>query len=598
PSVNILHEIYAPQGGTFSASSYTAVYLPGGVGEYTCAAINSNNGCSTIKIFTVTSNNAFPSYTVSSPQNYTLGCNSTSFAVVNLGNIQSGGGGATSYTLLSPGNSAPGGTLSPVTTYTVNAPGTYTVVVRDNVSFCETKVAISILSNTFLPHIDADTLYGSHILNCFDPNVTLVGKSLTPGVIYQWNFPFAPGTKQSDSLTVNTLSATPTTSIVGNFTLQITNSSSTCKSTSVITIYQNLYPPFALAAGLKQITCATQTITLNNQSSTTIPPNTFPRSKPISAIVWQGPSPQEPLYISSSYVAGVPGDYTLTVRDQNNGCTTSTTFPVMDARNYPTLTINDGKIACGKGQGTLNVSADVSSVTYTWSTKSAVTGSTSLNNLPYYVVKDTGTYYVAVTNTLNGCTKATSVHVVSDSLNASFDLNPSSGFAPLTVNFYNNSGSTDSTGGQGVTAIWNFGNGQDTTTNMSNLSPSMIYNQPGTYTVTIYVNKGTCMASATRTVHVEIPSELTIPNIFTPNNDGANDLFFLKASNLSDISMVVYDRWGHIVYELRSDSGNISWDGKNQYGKDCAEGTYFYILKSSGKDGKEYNKKGTITLVR
>ena len=60
----------------------------------------------------------------------------------------------------------------------------------------------------------------------------------------------------------------------------------------------------------------------------------------------------------------------------------------------------------------------------------------------------------------------------------------------------------------------------------------------------------------------------------------------------------VFNRWGQKVYELTTGVGNISWDGKDQYGKEVAEGVYFYVVKAKGKDGGEYDEKGNITLLR
>lgn len=99
-------------------------------------------------------------------------------------------------------------------------------------------------------------------------------------------------------------------------------------------------------------------------------------------------------------------------------------------------------------------------------------------------------------------------------------------------------------------------------------------------------------------IKVELPSELTVPNVFTPNGDNVNDFFNLKATNLTELTLQIFDRWGHLVYDLTTDKGNIDWDGKNQYGKECAEGTYFYIIKATGKDGVSYDKNGTVSLFR
>jgi gliding motility-associated-like protein len=95
-----------------------------------------------------------------------------------------------------------------------------------------------------------------------------------------------------------------------------------------------------------------------------------------------------------------------------------------------------------------------------------------------------------------------------------------------------------------------------------------------------------------------LPSSLKVPNIFSPNGDGVNGLFFLNTSNLTEITFEIYNRWGNRVYSLTSDTGNIEWDGSNQYGDPTAEGTYYYIVRAKGSDGEQYDQKGTITLVR
>jgi gliding motility-associated-like protein len=97
---------------------------------------------------------------------------------------------------------------------------------------------------------------------------------------------------------------------------------------------------------------------------------------------------------------------------------------------------------------------------------------------------------------------------------------------------------------------------------------------------------------------VDFTSDIMVPNVFTPNDDGVNDIYFLKTTNITMVTVVIFDRWGHKVYELTSNTGNIAWDGKNQQGAKVSEGTYYYILKGEGIDGKAYNKKGTISLYR
>ena len=114
----------------------------------------------------------------------------------------------------------------------------------------------------------------------------------------------------------------------------------------------------------------------------------------------------------------------------------------------------------------------------------------------------------------------------------------------------------------------------------------------------MYVNKGSCRDTVVKVINVEMPSKLEVPNVFTPNGDGSNDLFFLKVANISEISALIFDRWGNKVFESTSSTGNIEWDGKNLSGKELPAGTYFYTIKATGKDGTEYEKKGNVSLYR
>ena len=130
------------------------------------------------------------------------------------------------------------------------------------------------------------------------------------------------------------------------------------------------------------------------------------------------------------------------------------------------------------------------------------------------------------------------------------------------------------------------------------LTPASTLQHIYPYSLAVLSGTKESLGTSTKTINVEIPSSLTIPNVFTPNGDGINDIFFLKTSNLNEISIIIYDRWGTKVYELISNKGNIAWDGKNQVDTEVPQGTYFYKLKAEGMDGQIFEKKGTITLIR
>ncbi len=206
-------------------------------------------------------------------------------------------------------------------------------------------------------------------------------------------------------------------------------------------------------------------------------------------------------------------------------------------------------------------------------------------------VNKQGVYTVIITNTITGCVGMNTVQVGMGSLKADFVADPNQGFAPLTVNFTNN---TNPLGGS---TVWGYGNGisQTSTTSINGLTT---YDSPGTYTVILISQKGICKDTAMQTVVVDIPSKLEVPNVFTPNGDGINDHFILHTANLSEISASIYDRWGEKMYEVTTDKGNIEWDGKTLGGKEVPAGTYFWMVKAKGKDGQDFNQKGNVTLYR
>lgn len=92
-------------------------------------------------------------------------------------------------------------------------------------------------------------------------------------------------------------------------------------------------------------------------------------------------------------------------------------------------------------------------------------------------------------------------------------------------------------------------------------------------------------------------SKLEVPNAFTPNGDGINDVFRVKEGYQSIVSFKaqVFSRWGKKLYEWTDLNGG--WDGKSG-GKDVPPGAYYLNIQARGADGRNYNIKKTINLLR
>jgi gliding motility-associated-like protein len=82
--------------------------------------------------------------------------------------------------------------------------------------------------------------------------------------------------------------------------------------------------------------------------------------------------------------------------------------------------------------------------------------------------------------------------------------------------------------------------------------------------------------------------DYTIPNVFTPNNDGVNDDFYPSIIGINDWELKILNRWGNEIISLNEN--NTTWSGESY-----SEGTYFYIFKS---ESKEILKQGYFHLIR
>ncbi len=86
-----------------------------------------------------------------------------------------------------------------------------------------------------------------------------------------------------------------------------------------------------------------------------------------------------------------------------------------------------------------------------------------------------------------------------------------------------------------------------------------------------------------------------VPNAFTPNKDGVNDVLYVRGENIDEVYMTIYDRWGEKVFE--TDNLDEGWDGSFN-GKTVSGDVYGYYLKIICYGGREYFKKGNITVLR
>jgi gliding motility-associated-like protein len=291
-----------------------------------------------------------------------------------------------------------------------------------------------------------------------------------------------------------------------------------------------------------------------------------------------------PVQINSTASNLPAGNYQLIVSDNNN-CDTTLHIILNQPSllNVQTITKSESCENYCNGMITAIVNGGISPYTYIWNTNPIQTDSIAINLCK-------GTYEVTVIDS-NNCTVTHQAAFIQTNTitQASFTLIPDHGFTPLDVTF-------TFTGIGAATYSWDFGNGN--TSSLQN--PMNIFNVDGIHHIVLIASSGApdfCSDTSSFDLFVDRSSEIKVSgNFFSPNGDGINDFFYPNlVEGIKEIKVSIYNRWGAEIYIIESVSGK--WDG-NYLNDPAPEGVYYYILKAKGIDGKEYEKHGSVTLLR
>ena len=251
---------------------------------------------------------------------------------------------------------------------------------------------------------------------------------------------------------------------------------------------------------------------------------------------------------------------------------------------YPATACNPTGAVAGFGSGISGVPL------YQWSGP----GPNSPNSTTASVFQDlpSGWYYFSIKD--NVCIVRDSIFLEQDSGPvAKFTASTVNGCSPMTVTFTNTSENTD-------TYVWDFGNGETLSTT-DKTTHTIVYTQSATvnliagadgcdvtYQLDIKVSDCGCMDPNALNYdpnaqlddgNCQYPApEVLVPNVFTPDGDEVNSLYFLSPVNVLEFEMSIFNRWGNLMYHSTNLDG--SWDG-NISGTPAPEGIYFlkYVAK-------------------
>ena len=141
---------------------------------------------------------------------------------------------------------------------------------------------------------------------------------------------------------------------------------------------------------------------------------------------------------------------------------------------------------------------------------------------------------------------------------------------------------------------WNYGDGQES----NDFDGPHEYEKSGLYTVTLDIYTGSgCYDQTSNTIRIPSPYYFYIPNSFSPNEDGNNDIFkpYGYGMKPETFEMLIFDRTGRLVFHTTN--YEQGWDGKDN-GKLAPFGAYVYVIRTESMDGEKKEYSGTVTVIR
>ncbi|HKR05890.1 MAG TPA: choice-of-anchor L domain-containing protein [Bacteroidia bacterium] len=466
-------------------------------------------------------------------------------------------------TVLNGGNFVSFAWSTGATTQTINTgtAGGYTVTVTDNKGCVNSSPAYNLVVNP-LPSAAISQNSSICIGASSSFTVSFIG---TPPFRYMYNngtVNSALLTTSSSSVTINvTPNATTTYTLVSITDLHCTG---TVSGAAVVTV--NPLPTPAITGN--NIIC--------DGASTVFNAGAY------SGYVWSTGETTQNISVNTA------GSYIVTVTD-GNGCVNSTSQTLIVNQTPVAAFSNDTSLTCAEPViHFFDNSTYPAGSSFTWDFGDGAQSS-ELN--PSHTFNEPGTYPITLTITSQqGCegtlTQNTDIQFYPLPV-SEFKTDPSE-----AVSVFNSFVNLVDLSQNAVTWNWDFGDGAKADVQ----NPKHYYDEIGKFKIHLTVtNIAGCVSRSEGEILI---TPFFVPNSFTPNGDGLNDVFFNSGyvMDVAAYNMIIWNRWGQKVYA--ADNINKTWNGTDKNGNTVPEGTYAYQIKVLTKSGKKYSYEGSVTVLR
>jgi gliding motility-associated-like protein len=473
------------------------------------------------------------------------------------------GPGGYSYQWSGPNSFSGSGSNISITNAFMSNAGTFTAIATDQYG-CVGSATISVNINP-LPLIGTK---GSTL--CANTTITL---SASGGTGYSWT---GPQGFTSGNATVNIQNST--TDMAGDYTVTVTDVNN-CSRSAVVNVSINPVPQVTI--GSNGPICAGQTLSLTAQAQNVV------------LYYWHGPLnwlsvEQNPPIVGLQPNAS--GVYSVHVHDQI-GCTGTATLDVL-VRNLPQLNITRNKYS-GCVPLCINLGQQSSSqiVSGAWQFGE---GGNSYGLTASYCYNEAGHYVITNNYTDNfGCANASTVAVDAWPIPvADFNVSPDKPVTNESIDF------TDATY-NAIAAEWTWYFSDESSKIHTGKNINRSFTDAGEYAAVLIVTSDHgCRDTIVKPILVGEDFGLYVPDAFTPNGDGLNDIFTAKGIGIAKFNMNIFDRWGELLYSTNSMENG--WDGKFHSRGDeiVKQDVYVWKIKATDLQGKVHELAGTVTLMK
>ena len=558
---SISFEWLAPSGNPLGTENSINVNEPG---QYQVIVTNDVNGCTAIQDVPVQIDTISPQPSIEAITNLSLDCNQNSLVVdgsnsLPLGNV--------TYEWEINNN-----VISNVSNPQIDEAGDLILTVTDSQNGCTASTSVTITQNEEVPNINIGV---PEILTCNITTTELDGSGSSTGndFDYEWT---GPGT------IINGTTLNPTINQAGNYILTITNSSNGCTIDADITVMEDVTPPLVNINPADEFDCTTFSITLDASNSSV--GNNFTTQWTTS----NGNIDNNANTLNPNI--SLPGMYTLEITNTLNGCSSTESITVTESNDVISsvdIVINDPICFGDNGSITVdNIFGGTPPYLFSIDFQPFTTNS-SFNFL------DAGSYDIIIEDS-EGCQYSEEVTIANISelvvelpdsetirLGESYEFQPQFSYAISEID----------------TFIWT---PTDSLTCSDCPYPAANPINGTYYELTVMTANG-CTAKDGMWLYVEKPREVFIPNVFTPNGDGINDIFqvFANATMVKQVNKFqVFTRWGELVFTDEDFQPNMpehGWDGFFK-GKKINPSVLVYYAEIEFIDGFVEVFKGDVTL--